>query len=256
MKPFQSSDEWGQLTTTCGISAVLLQLQVSKLGSILVTLRLNVTVPNLQTREDQGGHGPQPDPTTGGDPSLSIFLAPCQTTAIPRKTIRYSKYTHCLEHSLITLLLIPMPFIQRSRRSLHAPSQRSMVAYLLPSPFCGPPWLCGPHKKREPMQKALSILAAWRGLCGSFWMFSSTIYAECWAMGIFYVCGKCYALIPLNFELTWVYLPCCCDYCFISLPPNSSPWSTFQPYWLCKVHSGFVFLPLIFSRGSPCKEGV
>lgn len=92
--------------------------------------------------------------------------------------------------------------------------------------------------------------------CGSFWMFSSTIYAECWAVGILYVCGKWYALIPLDFELTRVYLPCCCVYCFISLPPNSSPWSTFHPYWLCKVHSGFVFLPLIFSRGSPCKEGV
>ena len=74
---------------------MLLQLQVSKLDSILVTSRLNVTVPNLHTREVQGGHVPQPDPATGGEPSLSIFLAPCETAAILCKTfaIRYSKYT-------------------------------------------------------------------------------------------------------------------------------------------------------------------
>lgn len=95
METIQSSDEQGKITTTCGRSAVPLQLQVSKLGGSLVTLRLNITVPNLQAREGLGGHGPQPDPTTGEQLSLSISLVLFQNTAIPCKTlaIRYSKYT-------------------------------------------------------------------------------------------------------------------------------------------------------------------
>lgn len=125
-----------------------------------------------------------------------------------------------------------------------------MVAYLHLSPFCGSPWLCGQHEKREPVQKALSSVAPWEALGGFFWMFSSTIYAECWLMGVLNVRGKYYALIPLNFELTWLYLSCCCDYCFISLLQNRSPWSIFQPSWLCKFHSGFLsgFLKLSVSQ--------
>ena len=66
--------------------------------------------------------------------------------------------THpCLGYSLITLFLSHTPFIWYLAKHLHAPSQRSMVAYLHPLPFCGPPWLCVQHKKWESMQASTQL---------------------------------------------------------------------------------------------------
>lgn len=163
MKPFQSSDEWGQITTTRGRSAVLLQLQVSKLQSILVTSRLNVTVLNLHIREGQGGHVPPPDPTTGGQRSLSIFLAPCQTTAIPCKTltIRYSKYTpmswaqpdHTIFNSHAIYMMLTQKFtcpFPEKYGGLPPP-----ITFLWPSLVVCPTWQKGTHAEKPQLSGSM-----------------------------------------------------------------------------------------------------
>lgn len=68
-------------------------------------------------------------------------------------------------------------------------------------------------------------------------MFPSTISARC---GIVGMCGMHNALIPHDFELTWLYLPCWCDYYFISLPQNllfdphlSATLTVQSSFWLC-----------------------
>lgn len=146
-----------------GSFAVLLQLQFSKLGRILVTWRLNVTTANLQKKESWGGHL-----------QSWAYRAP---------------YLHI--------------------------SQQYSLQVFPPSPLGIKKSLCIP-------------------------LDPSTFNAQC---------GIHFALIPLNSQFAWLYLACCCDYYFISLPQNSS----FDPHLsaivLCKVHSGFVS-----SRCSPCKE--
>lgn len=159
----------------------------------------------------------------------------------------------CLGHSLIMVFLTPMPFIWCPHRGLHAPSQRrifSTVTFLSPSLVVWPAWEKGTHAESPQLSGSMKS-PLWFLLD----IFLNHLCRVLNHRGI-YVCGKCYALIPLNIEVTWLYLPCCCNYNFITLRQNSSPELTFQPYWLCKVHSGFVSLPLSFSRGSYCKEGM